>query len=137
MEIKFNQAPLKNLIIKMPLLTITADETQFALLTAFCDQHRIDYRVEFTPETIQSVTSLFKTPCTSLKGFCGPEMMTSRGKMQPSAALQFILDYARKNGLIGTTVLQLNDILQAVFQTDRTSIPHAELAQSVNALFTD
>lgn len=77
------------------------------------------------------------TPSHPIKNFCGSERMTSRGKLQPSEALAFILDYARRNNLINTDSIRLDERLQEVFDTKDSYIQNYDFSDRLQKLFTD
>jgi chromatin remodeling complex protein RSC6 len=120
----------------MSVVHITADETQLALLIAFCNQHKMGCEVETAASRTLSISPDFCTPCPALKAFCGQEMMTSRGKMKPIDALDFILAYAKRNNLIEKLSISLDPQLQDVFATKELSISQSELPKRLNALFS-
>lgn len=120
----------------MSTVRITADDKQIALLVDFCAMNKIGCEVEILASP-PSIPTDFRTPCQALKHFCGPEMMTSRGKMKPIEALDFILAYASRNSLIEKLSITLDGQLQEVFGIQDTSIPQYDLPGRVTALFSD
>ena len=119
----------------MSTIRITANDKQLALLVAFCAENKIACEIDTLPKS--HVNTEFQTPSSALKHFCGTERMNSRGKMQPSEALNFIIDYSRRNHLIGPVALRLDESLQEVFLTKETSLLFSELSERVNAMFHD
>jgi len=114
---------------------ITANDTQLKLLIEFCKANGIGLDIPEPPTPLKADTA-FRTPSASLKHFCGSEMMTSRGKMQPSAALEFIMNYAKNHRLIDSTMIILDENLREIFN-GHASISYTELPVLVNALFSD
>ena len=122
----------------MPAITITANDNQIPFLIEFCDMHKIQY--DFNNYTVvdkEILPRTLKTPNSSLKYFCGSEMLTTTGQIQPHNALHFIIEYARRKNLLGVTTFGLDERLQEVFNTKETSFPTYEISQRVNALFID
>ena len=120
----------------MSTVRITADDEQLALLIAFCSKNNIGCEVETPSSRMKDeIPSEFLTPCNSLKNFCGPERMTSRGKMKPIEALDFILSYAKRNNLIEEISITLDEQLQDVFATKETTILQKELPSRLIKLF--
>ena len=120
----------------MSTVRISADDKQLAILIAFCTANKIAYELE-SPDPTPSIPTDFRTPCQALKHFCGPEMMTSRGKMKPIEALDFILAYASRNSLIEKTSVSLDSRLQEVFATQETTLQQSDLPARVMSLFSD
>ena len=120
----------------MSTVRITANDKQIALLVDFCVANNIGCEVE-KPASTNSIPTDFRTPSLALKHFCGAEMMTSRGKMKPIEALDFILAYASRNSLIEKVSITLDCQLQEVFGTQETSIQQLELPGRVMTLFSD
>jgi hypothetical protein len=119
----------------MSIVRITVDDKQLALLIAFCKTNTMGCEVESLSSEGTTIPEDFRTPCLSLKGFCGPEMMTSRGKMKPIEALDFILAYAKRNDLIKKNSISLDEQLQNLFATQETSIFQSELPKRLINLF--
>jgi len=119
----------------MSIVRITADDKQLALLIAFCRANKMGCEVESLSSRNVKIPEDFRTPSPALKAFCGPEMMTSRGKMKPIEALDFILAYAKRNDLIEKNSISLDEQLQNLFATQETSIFQSELAKHLISLF--
>jgi len=119
----------------MSIVRITVDDKQLALLIAFCRANKMGCEIETSSSRNAIIPEDFRTPCPALKGFCGPEMMTSRGKMKPIDALDFILAYAKRNNLIEKNSITLDEQLQDVFATQETSIFQTELPKRLINLF--
>lgn len=113
---------------------VTANEMQLKLLVEFCKVNGIGLEIPEIPSTLKADTS-FRTPSPSLKHFCGSEMMTSRGKMQPSAAVEYIMSYAKRHALLNSTSIMMDESLTDLF--NRSSISCTELPSLVNTLFSD
>lgn len=108
---------------------------QLKLLAVFCEANGIGIEIPEVSPSLKADTT-FRVPSSALKHFCGQEMMTSRGKMQPSAALEYIMTYAKRNDLLSSTAIVLDDNLHDIFNR-HGSIPCTELPIMINALFTD
>jgi hypothetical protein len=119
----------------MSVVRITADEKQLPLLIAFCRTNKMGCEIETFSSRTVTIPEDFRTPCPALKTFCGPEMMTSRGKMKPIDALDFILAYAKRNDLIEKNSITLDEQLQDVFGTKESSILQSELPKRLINLF--
>lgn len=119
----------------MTTVTFTANEIQLKLLFDFCNKNGIGFDIKDTAPNVQADTT-FRTPSAALKQFCGPEMMTTKGKMKPSSAAEFIMSYAKRNNLLYTTMISMDDNLREVFQQNE-GIPCTELPRLVNSLFSD
>lgn len=121
--------------IKMTTATITANEIQLKLLLTFCSQNGIGIDIKESSSNVKADTR-FLVPNPKLKYLCGPEMMTSKGKMQPSAAAEYIMMYAKRNDLLQSTFICMDNNLSDVF--DRyDSIRCTELPALVNAMFSE
>jgi hypothetical protein len=121
----------------MSVVHITVDDKQLALLIAFCNEHKMGCEVETAGSRNISIPSDFRTPSQALKGFCGAEMLTPRGKMKPIDALDFILAYAKRNNLIEKVSITLDEQLQTLFATSEPLLPQSELPKRLNALFSE
>ena len=122
----------------MPTITITADDMQSPLIINFCDLNKFKYEISrYSPAETEALSHKLKTPTQSFKYFCGSEMLTVEGKIQPLTALHFILDYARRKELLGITALGLDERLQEAFNTTDASFPISDISQRVNKLFVD
>ena len=119
----------------MTTVHITANEMQLKLLVQFCKVNEIGLEIPEVPTTLKADTT-FRTPSPSLKHFCGSEMMTSRGKMQPSAALDYIMIYAKRHSLLDSTYIMMDESLRDIFNR-YSSISCTELPMLVNGLFSD
>jgi hypothetical protein len=114
---------------------ITANEMQLKLLVEFCRINQISLEIPEALPVLKADTS-FRTPSHAVKQFCGSEMMTSRGKMQPSAALDYIMIYAKRHNLLNSTSIVMDESLRDIFNR-YSSIPCTELPMLVNGLFSD
>jgi hypothetical protein len=114
---------------------ITANEMQLKLLVQFCKANAIGLEIPEDLPALKADTA-FRTPSHTLKQFCGSEMMTSRGKMQPSAALDYIMIYAKRHNLLNSTSIMMDESLRDIFNR-YSSIPCTELPMLVNSLFSD
>ena len=112
---------------------ITADETQLAQLIAFCTSKKIGCEVE-APSYFGQMPTEFMPATDALKNFCGTEMQNRDGKLQPSAVLEFILQYTRRNNLVTGVTIRLDDVLSHLFDTSG-SIQYLDLPRHVNMLF--
>jgi chromatin remodeling complex protein RSC6 len=120
----------------MSIVRITVDDKQLALLIAFCRTNKMGCEIETSSARIKNeIPSDFRTPCPALKAFCGSEMMTTRGKMKPIEALDFILAYAKRNNLIEKKSITMDEQLQDVFGTQDSSILQSELPKRLVMLF--
>lgn len=122
----------------MPTITITADDMEFPLIINFCDMNKFKYEISrYTAVETEALSHKLKTPTPSFKYFCGSEMLTAGGKIQPITALHFILEYARRKSLVGINTLGLDERLQEAFNTTDTSFLISDISQRVNKLFVD
>ena len=120
----------------MSIVRIMADEKQLPLLIAFCRTNKMGCEIETTSaRNKKEIPTDFRTPSPALKAFCGPEMMTTRGKMKPIEALDFILAYAKRNNLIEKKSITMDEQLQHVFGTQDSSILQSELPNRLVMLF--
>ena len=114
-------------------IRMTVDETQMVQLIAFCTSKKIGCEVE-APSYLGQMSTEFMPASETLKNFCGSEMQNRDGKLQPSAVLEFILQYTRRNNLVTGVTIRLDDVLSHLFDTSG-SIQYLDLPRHVNMLF--
>jgi len=121
----------------MTTIRITSSKEQFELLLAFCKSNNIEVEVECMGFTEPVLDTQFRTPNDALKFFCGTERLTTRGKVRPSEALEYVIQHAKTNNLVTPGgAIHADEILQQLF-SDSTQLHMSNLPSRIEAMFTD